>query len=50
MRGSLKFYEKLLGGKILAMMPHEGTPAEKSVSAECAKILFTRAWKWVAIS
>ena len=24
---AFKTYEKVLGGKILAMMPHEGTPA-----------------------
>jgi PhnB protein len=34
---AFKFYEKVLGGKILAMMPHEGTPAEKTVSAEWRK-------------
>jgi PhnB protein len=34
---AFKFYEKLLGGKILAMMPHEGTPAENSVPAEWRK-------------
>lgn len=31
---AFKFYEKLLGGKIVAMMPHEGTPAENSVPAD----------------
>jgi PhnB protein len=34
---AFKFYEKLLGGEILAMMPHEGTPAENSVPAEWRK-------------
>lgn len=31
---AFKFYEKLFDGKILAMMPHEDTPAENSVPAE----------------
>jgi PhnB protein len=31
---AFKFYEKVLGGKIEAMMPHEGTPAEEHVSPE----------------
>jgi PhnB protein len=31
---AFKFYEKLLGGKIVAMMPHTGTPAENTVPAE----------------
>lgn len=31
---AFKFYEKLFGGKIVAMMPHEGTPAESSVPPE----------------
>jgi PhnB protein len=26
---AIKFYEKCLGGKIVAMLPHKGTPAEK---------------------
>ena len=34
---AFKFYEKLLGGKIEAMMPHEGTPAGNSVPAEWRK-------------
>lgn len=34
---AFKFYEKLLGGKIVAMMPHEGTPAENSVPPEWRK-------------
>jgi PhnB protein len=34
---AFKFYEKLLGGKIIAMLPHEGTPAESSVSPEWRK-------------
>lgn len=34
---AFKFYEKLLGGQIISMMPHEGTPAEKNVSAEWRK-------------
>jgi len=28
---AFKFYEKVLGGKIVAMMPHEGTPAAENV-------------------
>jgi PhnB protein len=31
---AFKFYEKCLGGKIEAMIPHTGTPAESSVPAE----------------
>jgi PhnB protein len=31
---AFKFYQKVLGGKIEAMLPHEGTPAEEHVPAE----------------
>lgn len=31
---AFKFYERCLGGKIVAMMPHAGTPAEQHVPAE----------------
>jgi len=31
---AFKFYEKCLGGKIQAMIPHAGTPAEQHVPAE----------------
>ena len=31
---AFKFYEKCLGGKIEAMIPHAGTPAEQHVPAE----------------
>jgi PhnB protein len=31
---AFKFYEHLLGGKIVTMLPHAGTPAEQHVSAE----------------
>jgi PhnB protein len=31
---AFKFYEKCLGGKIVAMLPHAGTPAEQHVPAE----------------
>ena len=34
---AFKFYEKALGGKIVAMLPHEGTPAEAHVPAEWRK-------------
>lgn len=34
---ALKFYEKALGGKITAMMSHEGTPAEEHVPANWKK-------------
>lgn len=34
---AFKFYEKSLGGKILAMMPHEGTPASCQVPPEWQK-------------
>jgi PhnB protein len=31
---AFKFYEQCLGGKIVAMLPHAGTPAEEHVPAE----------------
>jgi PhnB protein len=34
---AFNFYAKLFGGKINAMMPHEGTPAESSVPPEWKK-------------
>jgi PhnB protein len=34
---AFKFYEKLLGGKIESMMPHEGSPAEGGVPPEWKK-------------
>jgi PhnB protein len=34
---AFKFYEKCLGGKITAMMPHEGTPAGENVPPEWRK-------------
>lgn len=34
---AFKFYEKILGGKIDAMIPHEGTPAAENVPAEWKK-------------
>ena len=34
---AFKFYEKCLGGKIEAMLTHEGTPAEQDVSPEWRK-------------
>ncbi|MGJ5814427.1 VOC family protein [Paludibaculum fermentans] len=40
---AFKFYEKALGGKITAMMPHAGTPAEAHVPKEqLAKIMHAR--------
>jgi PhnB protein len=40
---AFKFYEKVLGGKIVAMMPHEGTPAADHVPAEWrGKIMHAR--------
>jgi PhnB protein len=40
---AFKFYEQLLGGKIVAMMTHAGTPAENQVPAEWrAKIIHAR--------
>jgi PhnB protein len=40
---AFKFYEKCLGGKIEAMIPHAGTPAEAQVPAEWRdKILHAR--------
>jgi PhnB protein len=34
---AFKTYAKILGGEIVAMMPHEGTPAEAHVPAEWRK-------------
>ena len=34
---AFKFYEKCLGGKIEAMLTHEGTPAEQGVPTEWRK-------------
>lgn len=34
---AFKFYEKVLGGTIEAMIPHEGTPAAEHVPAEWRK-------------
>lgn len=34
---AFKFYEKCLGGKITAMLPHTGTPAEQHVPPEWGK-------------
>jgi len=34
---AFKFYEQALGGKIEAMMPHEGTPAAEHTPAEWRK-------------
>jgi PhnB protein len=40
---AFKFYEKALGGKIEAMLPHEGTPAAEHVPAEWrSKIMHAR--------
>jgi PhnB protein len=40
---AFKFYEKCLGGKIEAMIPHAGTPAEQFVSPEWrSKIMHAR--------
>jgi PhnB protein len=40
---AFKFYEHCLGGKIVAMLPHAGTPAEEQVSPEWRnKILHAR--------
>ncbi len=34
---AFRYYEKILGGKIVAMMPHEGTPAAEHVPPEWRK-------------
>ena len=34
---AFKFYERILGGKIVAMMPHQGTPAAEGVPPEWRK-------------
>jgi PhnB protein len=34
---AFKFYERCLGGKIEALFPHEGTPAEEGIPAEWKK-------------
>jgi len=36
---AFKFYERCLGGKIVAMMTHEGTPAAEHVPAEWRKTI-----------
>lgn len=40
---AFEFYARVLGGKIVAMLPHEGTPAEGHVPAEWrSKIMHAR--------
>src|SRR4051812_36278309 len=40
---AFKFYEKVLGGKIVAMISHQGTPAEQHVPPEWrTKIMHAR--------
>lgn len=40
---AFRFYERCLGGKIVAMMPHEGTPAADHVPADWrSKIMHAR--------
>jgi PhnB protein len=34
---AFKSYQKILGGEIVAMLPHEGTPAEENVPPEWRK-------------
>ena len=34
---AFNFYAKVLGGEIVAMIPHKGTPAEEHVPAEWRK-------------
>jgi PhnB protein len=34
---AFRYYEKILGGKIVAMIPHEGTPAAEHVPPEWRK-------------
>jgi PhnB protein len=42
-KAAFEFYAKVLGGKIEAMMPHEGTPAAEHVSPEWrGKIMHAR--------
>ena len=36
---AFKFYERCLGGKIDALIPHAGTPAEQHVPPEWSKIM-----------
>ena len=36
-KAAFKFYEKILGGKIVAMMSHEGTPAAEHVPPDWRK-------------
>jgi uncharacterized glyoxalase superfamily protein PhnB len=37
-------YQKILGGEIVAMIPHEGTPAEGGVPPEWRKRSSTHDW------
>jgi PhnB protein len=40
---AFKFYEQVLGGKIVAMIPHEGTPAAEHVPSEWrSKVMHAR--------
>jgi PhnB protein len=40
---AFKFYEKVLGGKIVTLMPHAGTPAENNVPPDWrSKIMHAR--------
>jgi PhnB protein len=40
---AFKAYHRILGGEIVAMIPHEGTPAQCNVPAEwCKKIIHAR--------
>jgi len=41
---AFKFYERVLGAKILTMMTHEGTPAAEHVLQNGEVKLFMRGW------
>jgi PhnB protein len=46
---AFKFYEKCLGAKIQAMIPHEGTPPAEYVPAEMAQPRpCMLGWLWMA--
>jgi PhnB protein len=47
---AFKFYEKVLGGKIEAMIPHEGTPAAETSRPNGATRSCTPAWSWATRS
>ncbi len=46
---AFKFYETCLGGKIVIMLTHAGTPVDGQVPPEWRQKLSTPRWTWQAI-